>query len=93
VPHSAVNFEASADYRDVQDPAITVTMPGPTIRTRVSGVDHDALDASVQPGRRVHPEIDYVKIRDNSDGENGYSPKTWWGNTSVYLRTIRFSSA
>ncbi len=63
------NFEASADYRDVQDPAITVTMPlldEPDTAFLVWTTTPWTLPSNLAVA--VHPEIDYVKIRDAADG-------------------------
>jgi isoleucyl-tRNA synthetase len=56
---SLSNFEAGSDYRDVQDPALTVAMPNSVdgARHRAPRVDHHPLDAALQPrgrgGRRA----------------------------------------
>ncbi|MBU1410465.1 isoleucine--tRNA ligase [Myxococcota bacterium] len=63
------NFEASADYRDVQDPAITVTMPwidDPDTAFLVWTTTPWTLPANLAVA--VHPEIDYVKLQDHTDG-------------------------
>ena len=63
------NFEASADYRDVQDPAITVTMPwadDPDCAFLVWTTTPWTLPANLAVA--VHPELDYVKLRDHADG-------------------------
>ncbi len=63
------NFEASADYRDVQDPAITVTMPwvdDPETAFLVWTTTPWTLPANLAVA--VHPEIEYVKLQDHSDG-------------------------
>ena len=64
------NFEASADYRDVQDPAITVTMPwldSPDTAFLVWTTTPWTLPSNLAVA--VHPDIDYVKIRDHADGK------------------------
>jgi isoleucyl-tRNA synthetase len=63
------NFEANLNYKDVQDPAITV-------RFAVEGEDNTYFIAwTTTPwtlpsnlALAVGPEIDYVKVRDNADG-------------------------
>src|SRR5215470_16211282 len=63
------NFEANLNYKDVQDPAITV-------RFTVEGEEHTYFVAwTTTPwtlpsnlALAVGPDIDYVKVRDHSDG-------------------------
>ena len=62
------NFEASADYRDVQDPAITITIPwidDPDTAFLVWTTTPWTLPANLAVA--VHPEIDYVKLQDHTD--------------------------
>ena len=49
------NTETRMDdvYRDRQDPALTVSVPARRLgRAAIAGLDHDAVDAAVQPGAR-----------------------------------------
>ncbi|MBU1534522.1 class I tRNA ligase family protein, partial [Myxococcota bacterium] len=65
------NFEASADYRDVQDPAITLTMPlvsDPGTKLLVWTTTPWTLPANLAVA--AHPQIDYVKLRDLADETN-----------------------
>ncbi|MBN2723793.1 MAG: isoleucine--tRNA ligase [Deltaproteobacteria bacterium] len=62
------NFEASSDYRDVQDPAITLTMPlaqDPNIKILVWTTTPWTLPANLAVA--VHPDIDYVYLKDKTD--------------------------
>ncbi|MDA3863193.1 MAG: isoleucine--tRNA ligase [Deltaproteobacteria bacterium] len=62
------NFEASSDYRDVQDPAITLTMPlvdRPEVKMLVWTTTPWTLPSNLAVA--AHPDIDYVEIEDKSD--------------------------
>ncbi|MBU1218715.1 isoleucine--tRNA ligase [Myxococcota bacterium] len=61
------NFEASADYRDVQDPAITLTMPllnDENTKILIWTTTPWTLPSNLAVA--VHPNIDYVYLRDLS---------------------------
>ena len=63
------NFEASQNYKDVQDPAVTVTFP-------LDGEDVSMVAWTTTPWTLpsnlalcVHPELTYVKVKEVSSGK------------------------
>jgi isoleucyl-tRNA synthetase len=92
---SLSNFEANSDYRDVQDPALTVRLP----------IIGDADDAALliwtttpwtlpsNLGVAVGPEIDYVRARRKADGHvyivAAERSKTVLGEDAEVLATMK----
>ncbi len=61
------NFEASENYKEVDDPSLTVAfqlIDEPN--TYLLRLDDDTLDADLQPRPHGEPEIDYVKVDDHA---------------------------
>jgi isoleucyl-tRNA synthetase len=64
------NFEAGLNYKDVQDPAVVVSFPlvsDPSVGLLAWTTTPWTLPSNL--ALCVHPELDYVKIRDKKTGK------------------------
>lgn len=65
------NFEANLNYQDIDDPSIVVTFPlkeDPNVSLLAWTTTPWTLPANL--GLAVHPDLDYVKIRDLASGQD-----------------------